>query len=261
MPSRLTLAATTAAASLAIIIPGAAAAQGDPKAPVTVVLVHGAWADGSSWSKVIPLLQAKGIPVLIVQNPTTSLADDVAATDRVIADATGPVVLVGHSWGGTVITQAGTDAKVAALVYVSAFGNKDGQSDGELVNAYAKPPALGAVADDGHGYLRLTEAGVTQDFAPDLPLAEARVMAVTQTPLASATFGDKVTDAAWKTRPSWFVISANDRVIDPQMERDAAKWMKARTTVLQSSHVSLLSHPAEVAAVIEDAVTTVAKAQ
>jgi len=250
----LTLAAI-AAGPLTILTPGVVAAQGNP---VTVVLVHGAWADGSSWSKVIPLLQAKGIKVLIVQNPTTSLADDVAATERVLADATGPVVLVGHSWGGTVITQAGTDPKVAALVYVSAFGNKDGQSDGELVNAYAKPPALGAIADDGHGYLRLTEAGVVDDFAPDLPLAEAKVMAVTQTPLAAVTFGDKVTDAAWKTRPSWFVISANDRVIDPQMERDAAKWMNAKTTVLQSSHVSLLSHPAEVAAVIEDAVNTVA---
>jgi pimeloyl-ACP methyl ester carboxylesterase len=260
MPNRLTLAASAATASLALILAGPAAAQGS-KPPVTVVLVHGAWADGSSWSKVIPLLQAKGIPVLIVQNPTTSLADDVAATKRVLADATGPVVLVGHSWGGTVITEAGTDPKVAALVYVSAFGNKDGQSDGELVNAYAKPPALGAIADDGHGYLRLTQAGVTQDFAPDLPLAEARVMAVTQTPLAAVTFGDKVTNAAWKTKPSWFVISANDRVIDPQMERDAAKWMNAKTTVLLSSHVSLLSHPAEVAAVIEDAVSTVAKAQ
>jgi len=253
--------ALMASGALVALSPGAARAQADHP-PVTVVLVHGAWADGSSWSKVIPLLQAKGIKVLIVQNPTTSLADDVAATERVLADATGPVVLVGHSWGGTVITQAGNDPKVAALVYVSAFGNKAGQSDGELVAAYAKPPALGAIADDGHGYLRLTEVGVVEDFAPDLPLEEAQTMAVTQTPLAAVTFGDKVTSAAWETKPSWFVISANDRVITPQMERDAAAWMHAKTTVLASSHVSLLSHPAEVAAVIEDAVSTVAdKAQ
>jgi len=260
MLKHLTL-ALMASGSLVAASPCAAQPQaGHP--PVTVVLVHGAWADGSSWSKVIPLLQAKGIKVLIVQNPTTSLADDVAATERVLADVSGPVVLVGHSWGGTVITQAGMDPKVAALVYVSAFGNKAGQSDGELVDAYAKPPALGAISDDGHGYLRLTEAGVVEDFAPDLPLEDARTMAVTQTPLASATFGEKVTDAAWKTKPSWFVISANDRVIDPQMERDAAHWMNAKTTILKSSHVSLLSHPSEVAAVIEDAVSTVAaKAQ
>ena len=229
-----------------------------PNSP-TVVLVHGAWADGSSWAKVIPLLQAKGIRVLGVQNPLTSLADDVAATKRVLADATGPVVLVGHSWAGTVITEAGTDPKVKALVYVAAFANKEGQSGGDLVNAYPKTPALGSVWDDGHGFLRQTEQGMIDNFAHDLPKKEARILFVTQGALAASTFGDKVTVAAWRTVPSWYVVSTNDRVIAPQMERDLAAMMKAKTTVLPSSHVSLLSHPREVAAVIEDAVATVAK--
>ena len=233
-------------------------ADAAPPSPVTVVLVHGAWADGSSWGHVIPFLLAKHIPVLIVQNPLTSLADDVAATNRVLAAVQGPVVLVGHSWGGSVITQAGIDPKVAALVYVSAFANKEGESGGELVAAYPKPPALSTAVDDGHGFLRQSEEGMLKNFAPDLPAGEARVLAVTQGPLASSTFNDKVTAAAWETKPSWFVVSAYDRVINPQMERDRAALMHAHTTVLRSSHVSLLSHPAEVARVIEDAVSTVA---
>jgi pimeloyl-ACP methyl ester carboxylesterase len=223
----------------------------------TVVLVHGAWADASSWNKVIPLLQAKGIKVLAVQNPLTSLADDVAATKRVLADAQGPVVLVGHSWGGTVITEAGNDPKVAALVYVSAFANKEGQTGQELINAYPKPPALSTVVADTQGFVRQSEEGVLKNFAPDIPPADAKTLAVTQGPLAASTFGDKVTQAAWRNKPSWFVVSANDRVIAPQMERDFAAQMKAKTTVLQASHVALLSHPREVAAVIEDAVATV----
>ena len=228
-----------------------------PTAAPTVVLVHGAWADGSSWSRVIPLLQAKGIRVLGVQNPLTSLADDVTATKRVLADVDGPVVLVGHSWAGTVITEAGNDPKVKALVYVAAFANKEGQSGGDLVAAYPKTPALGTVWDDGHGFLRQTEQGMMDNFAADLPKSEARTLFVTQGPLAASTFGDKVTVPAWRTVPSWYVVSANDRVIAPQMERDLAAQMKAKTTVLQSSHVSLLSHPREVAAVIEDAVAAV----
>ncbi|QUS42246.1 alpha/beta hydrolase [Tardiphaga alba] len=225
----------------------------------TVVLVHGAWADGSSWSKVIPLLQARGVKVLGVQNPLTSLADDVAATKKVIADASGPVVLVGHSWAGTVITEAGVDPQVKALVYVAAFANKEGQSGGDLVNAYPKTPALGTIWDNGRGFLRQTEHGMIENFAPDLPKKDARTLFVTQAPLSASTFGDKVTVAAWRTVPSWYIVSANDRVISPQMERDLAAMMKAKTTVLQSSHVSLLSHPREVAAVILDAVSTVAK--
>lgn len=231
--------------------------QAAESAKPTIVLVHGAWADGSSWNKVIPLLQAKGYTVLAVQNPLTSLAADVAAVQQTLQSATAPVVLVGHSWAGTVITEVGNDPKVAALVYVAAFANNDGQSAGELVNAYAKTPALGTVRDDGHGFLYQTEQGVLENFAPDLPRAEAKTMAVTQGALAASTFGDKVTKAAWKTHPTWYIVSANDRVINPQLERDAARQMNAKTTVLQSSHVSLLSHPKEVAAVIEQAAESV----
>jgi pimeloyl-ACP methyl ester carboxylesterase len=245
------------ALALALSAAAAPAALAAPATTVTVVLVHGAWADGSSWSKVIPLLQAKGIKMLIVQNPLTSLADDVAATQRVLDAVTGPVVLVGHSWGGVVITQAGNDPKVAALVYVSAFAPKEGQSGGDLIADYSKPPALSTVVDDGHGFVRQTEAGFVDNVAPDLPATDARVLAVVQGPLAASTFGDKPAVAAWRTRPTWFVVSANDRVINADMERAAAKQMNAKTTVLQSGHMSLLSHPREVAAVIEDAVATV----
>lgn len=238
-----------------------AAAQPAAPAPAqgpTVVLVHGAWADGSSWARVIPILQAKGIRVIAVQNPLTSLADDVAATKRVLADAAGPVVLVGHSWAGTVITEAGTDPKVKALVYVAAFANKEGESGGDLVAAYPKPPALGTVEDDGHGFLRLTEQGMIENAAPDLPVAEARTLYAVQGPLAARTFGDRVTVPAWRTVPSWYVISADDRAVSPQLQRERAALMKAKTTVLRSSHMSLLSHPREVAGVIEAAVASVA---
>lgn len=223
----------------------------------TVVLVHGAWADGSSWNKVIAQLQAKGSHVLGVQNPLTSLADDVAATRRVLADVKGPVVLVGHSWGGTVITEAGNDPKVTALVYVSAFANKEGQSGQDLINAYPKPPALSTVVADSQGFVRQSEEGMLKNFAPDLPAAEARAMFVTQGPLAASTFTDKVTQAAWRSKPSWYVVSAEDRVIAPQMERDFAQQMKAHLTVLKAGHLALLSHPIEVARVIEDAVAAV----
>jgi pimeloyl-ACP methyl ester carboxylesterase len=264
MMIRTILAAVLATTALSIA-PTVAVAQAAPASASpatagtpTVVLVHGAWADGSSWSKVIPLLQAKGIRVMGVQNPLTSLADDVTATQRVLADVEGPVVLVGHSWAGTVITEAGNDPKVKALVYVAAFANKEGQSGGDLVGAYPKPPALGTVWDDGHGFLRQTEQGMIENFAPDLPPAEARTLFVTQGPLAASTFGDKVTRAAWRTVPSWYIVSRNDRVISPQMERDLAAQMKARTTELASSHVSLLSQPVEVARVIEEAVASIA---
>lgn len=194
-----------------------------------------------------------------VQNPLTSLVGDVTATKRVLADVEGPVVLVGHSWARTVITEAGTDPKVKALVYVAAFANKEGESGGDLVAAYPKPPALGTIWDDGHGFLRLTEKGMVENTAPDLPPAEARVLFVTQGPLAASTFGDRVTVPAWRTVPSWYVVSADDRAVSPQLQRERAALMKAKTTVLRSSHMSLLSHPREVAAVIEEAVASVAR--
>ena len=226
-------------------------------APATVVLVHGAWTDGSSWARVIPLLQAQAIPVLAVQLPLTAVADDAAVTARALAGLTGPVVLAGHSWGGVAITETGLDPKVAGLVYVAAFAPDESQSGGDLVGAYDPPPALGAIVDDGHGFLRLSEQGMIAHLASDLPAAEAKVWAVTQGPLAASAFGDRVSAVAWRSKPCWYVVSANDQVVNVQMQRDFAQRMKAKTTVLASGHMSLLSHPEAVAAVIAEAATSI----
>ncbi len=223
----------------------------------TVVLVHGAWADASSWARVIPLLHREGIAVVGVQNPTTSLADDVAATKRAIDAVVGPVVLVGHSWGGTVITEAGTDPKVKALVYVAAFAPDIGQSTGDQVAAHPAPPGLGGVTDQGGGRLMMSVESWIANVAQDLPEAEARVLAATQTPLGVASFSDKVTSAAWTDLPVWYVISNADRAVDVALQRESASRMNARVTTLDTSHMSLLSAPQAVADVILDAVATV----
>nr|WP_235913987.1 alpha/beta fold hydrolase [Pseudoroseomonas coralli] len=156
-----------------------------PPGSLTVVLVHGAWADGSSWRHVIARLQARGLPVVAVQNPTTSLTDNVAAARLVLDAIEGPVVLSGHSWGGTVITEAGNDPRVKALVYVAAFAPDAGPSTGDQVAAYPAPPGLGGVADDGTGHLRMSVESWIGNVAQDLPEADARVLAAVQPPLAS----------------------------------------------------------------------------
>jgi pimeloyl-ACP methyl ester carboxylesterase len=216
----------------------------------TVVLVHGAFADGSSWEKVIPLLQAKGLKVVAVQNPLTSLADDVAAAKRVIDAQSGPVILVGHSWGGTVITDAGGHDKVAALVYVAAFAPDVGESTDDLGKDGPPPPGSASIHPDAAGFLYLTPAGVAKDFAQDLPAAQTKVMAATQGPVFAKAFGEKVTNAAWKTKPSWFIVAEKDRMIQPELERAMAKKINAKTSALPTSHVAMLSRPKEVAAVI-----------
>ncbi|MDR6935986.1 MULTISPECIES: alpha/beta hydrolase [unclassified Luteibacter] len=208
----------------------------------TIVLIHGAWADGSSWSAVIPRLLAKGLKAVAVQNPLTSLADDVAATKRVIDFVDGPVVLVGHSWAGFVVTEAGEDAKVKSLVYVSAFSGDVGNTTGELVGKYPSPPALGGIRDDGNGFVYLSEQAFVDDVAQDLPADTARLLAATQGPLAKSTFADALTKTAWRTRPSWFILSTSDRAVSPDLQRDAAKLMGSTVTEVPSSHMSLLSH-------------------
>ena len=223
-------------------------------APVkNIVLVHGAFADGSSWSKVIPILQAKGYNVTAVQNPLTSLADDVAATQRALALQDGPVILVGHSWAGVVITEAGIDPKVAGLVYVAAFAPDQGENVGDLGKSYPAPPALAAPIVDKQGFLSLSSDAVVKHFASDLPVSEARVLAATQGPIAGSAFAAQVSGAAWKTKPSWYVVSKLDQAIPPEEERFFAKRMKATTTELPASHVAMLSQPKAVAAVIMDA--------
>jgi len=224
------------------------------KSSATIVLVHGAWADGSSWNRVIPILQAKGFQVFAAQIPLTSVADDLAAANRIVADAKGPIVLVGHSWGGMAVTQAGLDPKVAALVYISAFAPDIGESGSSLIGAHPTPPALSTAVTDSVGFVYQTEDGMLKNVAPDLPEEEARILAATQGRLAAVAFGQTVTVAAWKTTPSWFLITSDDRVVSPELQAAEAKRMAAKTvTLLGASHMSLLSHPAEVASIIEDA--------
>lgn len=244
LPSRWLSVVTMLAVVSLVPVARAASAQ------TTVVLVHGAFADGPSWDKVIALLQAKGIKVVAVQNPLTSLADDVAATKRVIAAQGGPVVLVGHSWGGTVITQAGDDAKVAALVFVAAFAPDEGQATSDLGKDGPAPPGLASIQPDASGYLYLTPDGVAKHFAQDLPPAQTRVMAATQGPIFGKTFDEKVTTAAWKTKPSWYIVAEKDHMIQPDLERAMAKKIKAKTTSLPTSHVPMQSRAKDVAAVI-----------
>ncbi len=241
-------------AAFATIGAQAGAAEVNGAAVPSVVIVHGAFADGSDWAKVIPLLQAKGVKVTAVQNPLTSLADDVAATHRAIAAQPGKVVLVGHSWGGTVITEAGQHDKVASLVYVAAFAPDAGKSTKETGEGYPSSPGSKRFVADAAGFLSLPEAAMREDFAQDVPAAHAAVMTATQGPIQANAFGDKVAVAAWKTKPSWFIVSARDRMIDPGLLRAMAKKIGAKTTDLPSSHVPQQSRPAEVAAVILDAV-------
>jgi pimeloyl-ACP methyl ester carboxylesterase len=218
-----------------------------------VVLVHGAWGDASNWSKVIPLLEAKDFRVVAVQNPLTSLADDVACTRRAIALLEGPVLLVGHSYGGAVITEAGNDPKVVGLVYIAAFAPDAGQAAGDLGKDFPTPPGLGEIRPDAFGFLSLTPKGVAEDFAQDLSKAEIQMIMATQHPTSGAALGGKVTTAAWKTKPSWYVIAKNDRMIDPRFEELMAKEIHAKSITVASGHLAMLAKPVEIADFIANA--------
>src|ERR1700678_545013 len=218
-----------------------------------IVLVHGAWADGSCWSKVIALLEAKGFHVVAVQNPLTSLADDVAATKRIIALQDGPVILVGHSYAGVVITEAGNDPKVVGLVFVSAFAPDAGENGLGLTKPYSPAPLGSELRPDAQGFLKVTPEGIANDFAQDLSPAEKKLLFATQGPTNIAALQGNVTTAAWKTRPTWFVIAANDRAIPPEPEKAEAARMKSPTITVSSSHVAMLAKPAEVSALIIEA--------
>ncbi|WP_263356392.1 alpha/beta fold hydrolase [Acidicapsa ligni] len=223
-----------------------------PSGVKTVLLIHGAWADGSSWAKVIPLLEAKGLHVVAVQIPLTSFADDVAATQRAIDIEDGPVLLVGHSYGGAVITEAGNDPKVAGLVYVSAVAPDKGESALGLIMSVPTP--IGAeLRPDKTGFLKLTPKGVAEDFAQDLSAKEIAILTATQIPANVAAMKGEVTNPAWKSKPSWFIVGANDRAISPVLEASLAKKIGATTITVPSSHVIMLSKPAKVADVIIDA--------
>jgi pimeloyl-ACP methyl ester carboxylesterase len=223
-----------------------AATQADLKG-TSVVLVHGAFADGSSWNRVIPLLEAHGLHVVAVQNPLSSLAADIAATKRVIDQQTGPVVLVGHSWGGVVISQAGNDDKVKSLVYVAAFAPDANQSIADITQGMKPPAWANELRKDAAGYLTLSDKAVRDDFALDLPAGQQRIVAATQGPWFSGCLNDEVTQAAWHEKPSYFVIPGRDKMIDPQLQAKMATQIHAQVTRVDASHVAMLSQPEAVA--------------
>ena len=225
---------------------------------LTIVFVHGLWADGSCWSKVIDPLVDKGYKVISVQNPTTSLEDDVAATKRALDRADGGVVLVGHSWGGSVITEAGADPRVKALVYIAAFAPDKGETAGSLGDSVA-PTILPGFIQNANGYLTLSREGVAKGFAADLSPKEQELVYAVQPPASQKVFGDVGVNAAWKTKPSWYVVASNDNAINPELEKRMAKRANAKTTILESSHVTMLSKPNEVLDVILDAAKSVSK--
>jgi pimeloyl-ACP methyl ester carboxylesterase len=228
-------------------------ASGDTSKPA-IVLVHGAFADGSSWARVIPLLDNDGYTVIAVQNPLTSLTDDIATTKRVIEAQKGPVVAVGHSYGGAVITAAAAgSANVKALVYVAAFAPDTDEVLAAPGSKFAPPALSAALVPDAAGFLYVDRTKFHDVVCKDIPLADARIAAATQKPVSGSVFTAMVPGGAWKTVPSWYIVASEDQAINPELERFYAKRIGATTTEIKSSHVPFLSHPKEVAKFIEAA--------
>ena len=225
----------------------------------SVVLVHGAYADGSSWSKVIERLQRAGMTATAVQNPLTSLADDVAHTRRILDLQEGMTVLVGHSFGGTVITEAGTHPKVAGLVYIAARAPDAGEDFAALAERFPVPPATaGLVFADGFG--GLTEQAFLNDFANGVDQAQARVLHAVQGYVSAGLFRDRPSEAAWRYKPSWYAISRQDRTIATELQVFFAERMHATAIEIESGHLSLITHPHDVTQLIMDAVLSVGSA-
>ena len=221
---------------------------------VNVVLVHGAWADGSCWSKVIPLLQAKGVRVTAAQIPLTSLEDDVAVTRRLLANISAPTILVGHSYGGAVITAAAVDTPhVKALVYITAFGLDEGESLAALSQQGPAPAGAAAVQPDDHGFLWIDRARFHEAFAADATAEEASIMAVVQKPLHVASFTGTCGAPAWKTLPSWYLTCNDDQMIPPPAQDLMAKRMGATVRSVAASHAVFMAHPGDVADIILEA--------
>ena len=245
----------TRTTGILVVLAGLAGSLGAqaPAAKPTIVLVHGAFADGSSWSRVIPILQRDGYNVTAVQNPLTSWAADVETTKRALARETGPVILVGHSYGGAVITQAAAgNSNVKALVYIAAFAPEVGEPLGSLGEKYPTPLGT-ALKPDASGFLYIVPEKFHDVFAADLPEVETRVAAATQKPIIGSAFGATVDQAAWKTIPSWYLITLDDQAINPEQQRFYVKRMGAKSAEIKSSHVPFLSHPDVVARFIEQA--------
>jgi len=223
-----------------------------------IVLVHGAWADGSCWSAVIERLQADGYTVTAPQFPLTALADDVARLRQVLARQNGPTIVAGHSYGGQIISALGADApNVVGLVYIAAFGLDEGESLGALLGQGPTPPAIAHLEVDKQGFNWLPEDDYVGYFAADVERAKARVMFATQQPLAGAGFGDVMGGPAWRGLPSWYLVAGNDQAIPPDVERLFAKRMGATTVEVAASHVAMVSHSEDVVKLIETAAETV----
>src|SRR6202047_475978 len=220
-----------------------------------VVLVHGAFADGSGWQAVAKILKADGYTVSVVQHPETSYAEDQKYTRAAIDAMDGPVVLVGHSYGGSLITQAGQDPKVSALVYIAAFALDDGESCASIEQAL--PQASKAFKPDSNGNWWIEQEHFAADFAADISPSESHYMAISQVPISTDSFTHKVTKPAWKTKPTWYMVATEDRSINPDQERMMAKRANARTVEVNASHVAYMSCPKENAKLIEEAATSV----
>lgn len=219
-----------------------------------IVLVHGAWADGSSWSAVIESLQAKGYNVTAPQFPETSLADDVARLRHVLARQTGPTIVAGHSYGGQIATALGTDApNVVGLVYIAAFGLAEGESLGALLGGGPSTPSLAHLIVDEQGFAWLPEEDFVGHFARDVDPAKARVLHAVQQGLSMSTFEDVMGVPAWRSIPSWYLVATNDEAIPPDAERMFAQRMGATTVEVPSGHLAMVTHPAETVRLIEAA--------
>lgn len=220
------------------------------KAPApNIVFVHGLFADGSCWNDVMSLLQPKGLKLTSVQNPLTTLPESVAAAERVLARQDGPTVLVGHSFGGMLVTQAGMHPNVSALVYIAARAPDAGEDFAALAKSYATPPASAGIVFDGDEG-RLTEEAFLRDFAGGIPKERAQILYATQTPFRKALLAGKVSQAAWHSKRSYYAVSTEDRTINPDLQLFLAKRMSAETVQLKAAHLSLISHAQEVSDLI-----------
>jgi len=249
-----TLAATLIGGTLLLEKTLNVAAAVPPTGIKNVVLVHGAFADGSGWEAVAKILEKDGYTVSVAQPPETSYADDQKYTKAAIDAMGGPVVLVGHSYGGSIISEAGNNPNVAALVYIAAFALDDGDSCASIEQAL--PQASKAFKPDSNGNWWIEQDHFSADFAADIPPAESHYMAISQVPISTDSFTHKVTRAAWKTKPTWYMVATADRSINPDQERMMAKRAHAKTVEVNASHVAYMSHPKETAKLIEEAATS-----
>jgi len=251
----ITLTAAVISATLLLGKPLKVAAAGPaPTGIKNVVLVHGAFADGSGWEAVAKILEKDGYRVSVAQPPENSYADDVKYARAAIDAMGGPVVLVGHSYGGSIISEAGNDTNVAALVYIAAFALDEGESCASIETAV--PQASKAFKPDSNGNWWIEQDHFAADFAADIPPAESHFMAISQVPISSDSFTHKVTNPAWKNKPTFYMVASSDRSINPQQERMMAKRANAKTVEVDASHVAYMSHPKEAAKLIEEAATS-----